>query len=76
MYRQRAVESHLSLDGAKELIRTLGRETLRQVVLIHGSANNANATKFVREIGEAAGGGVEVMIAKPGMIVGAGKMPF
>lgn len=76
VYARRAVESHLSVDGAKAVAGGLDRETLRQVILIHGSESNGNSPKFITELEEELGGGARVQIARRGLALDINKLPF
>lgn len=46
----RLVRSHMSLDTFLEFLRKMDRSRLKQIYLLHMSANNSNEKRFVEEV--------------------------
>lgn len=51
----RLVRSHMSLDTFLEFLRKMDRSRLKQIYLLHMSANNSDEERFVREVAKLTG---------------------
>jgi phosphoribosyl 1,2-cyclic phosphodiesterase len=65
--RDRVIESHMSLNTCKELLKANNLAGVNNIVLIHLSDSNSNAIRFKKEIEEVTGKTVHV--AESGMII-------
>lgn len=74
--RSHILRGHLELQTTKAFILANKTPNLRNVVLVHTSAENMDMGVMEREIKEICGDRVEVNIAKPGLEVEINKYPF
>lgn len=72
--RERLLHSHMELRTAKNILLANDRSSLRDVVLIHLSANNSDEERFRREVQELTG--LPVYVAKKGFEIELGKLPY
>ena len=72
--RDRLIESHMSLDTCKALLRANDLTAVNNIILIHLSDGNSNAELFKKEV--AAETGKKVTIASKGIEIDFGKTPF
>ena len=72
--RDRTIKSHCSLNTCKEILQANDLSFVNNIVLIHLSDGNSNATDFQRDIQEATG--KTVHIANKGMTLKFNKTPF
>ena len=72
--KNRILESHFSLDNLKIFLKANDLKAVRQIVLIHLSDGNADATRMVREIEELTKR--ETVIAEPGKVIELEMCPF
>lgn len=72
--RNRTVKSHMSLDTCIETLKANDLSGVNNILLIHLSANNSNASEFKKAVGEVTG--KNVIIAAKGMNIEFNKEPF
>ena len=72
--RDRTIESHCSLNTCRETLLANDLSAVNNIVLIHLSDGNSNATEFQRDVQEATG--KTVHIANKGMTLKFNKTPF
>lgn len=73
--RNRVIQSHMSLETCKQLLRANDLRQVNNIVLIHLSDGNSDAVQFKREVEECTGKAVHVAIA--GMVIeNFNKQPF
>jgi phosphoribosyl 1,2-cyclic phosphodiesterase len=72
--RDRVIESHLSIQNCKELLKANDLSKVNNIVLIHLSNNHSDAEKFQREVKELTG--KNVVVADAGMEIEFGKTAF
>lgn len=73
--RDRVLESHMSIDTCKDLLRANDLSQVNNIVLIHLSDSNSNAARFGKEVTELTG--KKVHVAKAGMVIeNFNKTPF
>lgn len=72
--RDRVLESHMSLNTCKELLRANNLAGVNNIVLIHLSNSNSDSKRFKKEIEEMTG--KNVYVADAGMIIPFDKTPF
>lgn len=72
--RDRTIKSHCSLKTCKEILQANDLSLVNNIVLIHLSDGNSNATEFQRDVQEATG--KTVHIANKGMTLKFNKTPF
>lgn len=72
--RDRTIKSHCSFDTCKETLLANDLSLVNNIVLIHLSEGNSNASEFKQGIAEATG--KTVHIAKAGMTLKFNKTPF
>lgn len=72
--RDRTIKSHCSLQTCKEILQANDLSLVNNIVLIHLSDGNSNATEFQRDVQEATG--KTVHIANKGMTLKFNKTPF
>lgn len=72
--RDRTIKSHLSYETCKETLLANDLSKVNNVVLIHLSPGNSNASEFLKGIKELTGKNVH--IADKGMIIEFNKLPF
>lgn len=72
--RDRVVESHMSLETAKEVLHNNDLSAVNNIVLIHLSARNSCSDTFRREVGHLTGKNVH--IASKGLKINFGKTPY
>jgi len=72
--RNRVLESHLSFENCKELLRVNDLTKVNNIVLIHLSDSNSNEYQFKKEIQEMTGKTVNV--ARPDMNINFNINPF
>lgn len=72
--RDRLLHSHMELQTTKEILRANDLSSVNEVILLHLSGNNSNASQFQREVQEASG--KPVYIAKSGMEINLNKEPY
>lgn len=65
--RNRVLQSHMSLETTKQLLRANNLEDVHHILLIHLSDSNSNAEQFKREITELTGKSVH--IAEAGLVI-------
>ena len=76
-HAERVSESHLSLDAALSILRSIKNPHLRSVTIIHQSAENSNTERYEEEIKKLLGDpSVAVRTACKGMRFEINKMPF
>lgn len=63
--RNRLIKSHFSLDNVKEFLKTTNIKNTREIVLIHLSDSNSNASEFKEEVEKLTG--KPVYIANKGL---------
>lgn len=74
--RTHVLEGHMELQTTKEFVRVNNNPYLRNVVLLHLSANNSNEEDFKRQIEEVVGQSTNVFIAEKGLEVDLRLVPF
>jgi phosphoribosyl 1,2-cyclic phosphodiesterase len=72
--RDRVIESHMSLDTCRQTLLANDLSRVNNIVLIHLSDNNSNASQFQSTIAGATGKMVHV--AEPGLTIDFNKSPF
>ena len=72
--KNRILESHFSLDNLKIFFKANDLKDVRQIVLIHLSDGNSNATRMVSEIKELTK--KDTVIAEPGKVIELVLCPF
>lgn len=72
--RDRVIESHLSLQNCKELLKANDLSCVNNIVLIHLSNNHSDAVLFEREVKELTG--KRVTVADAGMEIEFNKTTF
>jgi phosphoribosyl 1,2-cyclic phosphodiesterase len=72
--RDRVIESHLSIQNCKELLKANDLSKVNNIVLIHLSNNHSDAVRFQREVQELTG--KNVIVADEGMEIEFGKTAF
>lgn len=72
--RNRTVKSHMSLETCIETLKANDLSGVNNILLIHLSANNSNASEFKKAVGEVTG--KNVIIAAKGMNIEFNKEPF
>ena len=72
--RDRTIRSHLSYETCKEILVANDLSKVNNIVLIHLSPGNSNASEFLKGIKELTGKNVH--IADKGMIIEFDKSPF
>lgn len=71
MLRERILNSHMSLDTVKKVMEANDLRQVNNIVLIHLSSGNSNASQMEREIRELTGKNVH--IARKGMVINFDK---
>lgn len=74
--RSHVLEGHMELQTTKEFVRVNNNPDLRNVVLLHLSANNSYKEDFKRQIEEVVRQSTNVFIAKKGLEVDLRLVPF
>lgn len=74
--RSHILEGHMELQTTKEFVRVNNNPDLRNVVLLHLSANNSNEEDFKRKIEEVVEQSTNVYVAKKGLKVDLRLVPF
>ena len=74
--RSHVLEGHMELQTTKEFVRVNNNPDLRNVVLLHLSANNSNEEDFKRQIEEVVEQSTNVYVAKKGLKVDLRLVPF
>ena len=74
--RNRVLKSHMELETTKGFIKANRTPSLDSVLLLHLSTGNSDAEQSQREVQEVVGGGVNVVVAERGTIVGLNICPF
>lgn len=72
--RDRVITSHMSLATCKEMLQANDLSHVNNIVLIHLSDNNSDASRFKKEVQEATGKVVHV--AEAGLTIDFNKKPF
>lgn len=72
--RDRVIQSHMSIENCKDLLRANDLSQVNNIVLIHLSNNNSHADRFQNEVEELTG--KTVTVADSGMIIPFDKSPF
>lgn len=72
--RNRVLQSHMSLDTCKEFLGANDLKAVNNIVLIHLSDSNSNASQFKKEIEQHTG--KTVHIADVGLTINFNKKPF
>lgn len=72
--RDRVIESHMSIDNCKDLLKANDLSQVNNIVLIHLSDGNSDAGRFKREVQEVTC--KTVHIASPGIEISFNKTPF
>jgi phosphoribosyl 1,2-cyclic phosphodiesterase len=70
----RVIQSHMSIDHCKDLLRANDLSQVNNIVLIHLSDGNSDAKRFKREVQDITG--KTVCIAEAGMEISFNKTPF
>ena len=71
---QRTLQSHMSLEHCKDMLRATDLTNVTDIVLLHLSANNAEPHRFKKEIELLTG--IHTTIAKKGVVMPFNKTPF
>ena len=74
LVRNRVIQSHMSLETCKDVLRANDLTGVNNIVLIHLSDGNSNAELFKSEIVNLTGKNVHV--AESGMVINFNKTPF
>lgn len=74
MVRDRVIQSHMSLDACKDMLRANDLSKVRNIVLLHLSSDNSDPNIFLSEIKAATG--KRVFIAKKGLELELNKDPI
>jgi len=72
--KNRILESHFSLDNLKAFLKANDLKAVRQIVLIHLSDSNSNASRMISEINELTK--KETVVADSGMVIDLDLYPF
>lgn len=72
--RNRVIESHMSIETAKEILKRNDLSSVDNIILIHLSNGNSNEARFVREVTEQTG--KRVFAADKGIEVELSNMPY
>ena len=72
--RNRVIESHMSIDTAKEILKRNDLSDVDNIILIHLSDGNSNEARFIREVTEQTG--KRVFAADKGIEVELSNMPY
>jgi len=72
--RNRVIESHLSIDTAKEILKRNDLSDVDNIILIHLSDGNSNEARFVREVKELTG--KRVFAADKGIEIELSNTPY
>jgi phosphoribosyl 1,2-cyclic phosphodiesterase len=72
--RNRVLQSHMSLNTCKDLLRANDLRSVNNIVLIHLSDSNSDAKQFHKEVSELTG--KNVFVAEPGLTIPFNKTPF
>lgn len=72
--RDRVIESHLSIQNCKELLKANDLSRVNNIVLIHLSDNHSDAARFEKEVHELTG--KNVFVADAGMEIEFNKTAF
>lgn len=72
--RDRVIQSHMSLDACKELLRANDLSKVRNIVLLHLSGDNSDSVQFLEEIKAITG--KRVFVAKKGLEIELNKDLF
>lgn len=73
--RDRVITSHMSLDTCKDMLKANDLSQVNNIVLIHLSDRNSDATRFQREVQEVTG--KQVHVAEAGLVIeNFNKQPF
>lgn len=72
--RARLLHSHMELQTTKEVLRVNDIASVNEIVLLHLSNNNSDASQFQREVEEVSG--KPVYIAKKGLELSLTKEPY
>lgn len=71
---QRTLQSHMSLEHCKDMLRATDLSQVTDIVLLHLSANNAEPMRFKKEIELSTG--IHTTIARKGVVMPFNKTPF
>lgn len=74
MVRDRVLESHMSIDTCKELLKANDLTAVNNIILIHLSDGNSNASSFKKQVEDVTGKTVHV--AEKHMVIDFSKTPF
>ncbi len=72
--KPRLLRSHFSLENVKEFLKANDLSQCREIILLHQSNQNADASKMIKEIADITG--IVPRIAKPGLEVSLDKFPY
>ena len=72
--RNRVIESHMSIDTTKEILKRNDLSQVNNIILIHLSDGNSNEARFIREVTEHTG--KRVFAADKGIEVELSNMPY
>lgn len=72
--RNRVIESHMSIDTAKEVLKHNDLSNVDNIILIHLSDGNSNEARFIREVTEQTG--KQVFAADKGLEVDLSVTPY
>jgi phosphoribosyl 1,2-cyclic phosphodiesterase len=72
--KPRLLQSHFSLEHVKEFLQANDLSQCREIILLHLSSQNSDATRMIREIKEATG--ITPKIAEPGLEVELELYPY
>lgn len=72
--RDRVIESHMSIETCKDLLKANDLSQVNNIILIHLSDGNSNAADFKRQVEDLTG--KKVHVADKGMEIDLSKTPF
>lgn len=72
--KPRLLQSHFSLEHVKEFLQANDLSQCREIILLHLSSQNSDATRMIREIKEATG--ITPKIAEPGLSIELEMYPY
>lgn len=72
--KPRLLQSHFSLENVKEFLKANDLSQCREIILLHLSNQNADASQMIKEIADITG--IVPRIAKPGLEVSLDRFPY
>lgn len=72
--RPRLLQSHMSLEHCIQLLKANDLSQCRELILIHLSSQNADASRMIREIEEVTG--IKPKVAVPGLMIDLQLYPY